>query len=811
MSANSSSECSQTQQTSENACQTSADAGAGETSTIEGSDVAQLASTDRQASPHNAADDARLGSHDPKPSIISNDKAVSNSPASHRPSPPSTATGGGGGTVGQTNVSPIQVCPTSSVASPRISVPKAQTTPTQPTMVKTVAPTPPRTPALKTSVAMVRPPQTASVQLPATFQIPPGMVLVRSDSGQLMLVSQQALAQAQRVVNNPGLVQPSAATVIRKPGSAPIIRVCPPVSTPRATYTMGTIPPRPSSTTGPTLQRPNAVGRVAYRPTTAVGTITQRPSSTMGTNTQRPSSAVGTIPQRASSAVGTVPQRLSSVVGATRQHITSTTGATIIKASVAGLSTTPAVGQSSHPGGLAPRILSTNVPTKPKTAPSNAVSSQTIENVKKCKNFLVTLMKLASSGGHSSDMGMNVRNLVKSLLDGKLEAEEFTEKLYAELKSSPQPYLVTFLKRSLPAVRQLTPNSQLFIQQCEQPSAPAAPPAQPSTSGQPVRSTQLLIQPQQTVVIKKPVTSQPAAQGGGVAKHFLLQTNRTPTTGVIVGPSAQISKSHPASSLPTLNLSFKESTGTFRDEDDINDVASMAGVSISEERARILATGAESVGLVVRSCRDQPFLCPTALRTRITHTGSVCVCVCVCETMSVGVCGLEGDVVGLVSHATEERLRDLLGKLSVTAQHRHLQLKDCWQYQQVTDVRSQLRFLEQVERLQQQRRDEEEREMLLRIAKSRSSREDPEQQCLKQKAKEMQQLELAQAQHRQANLAALAAIGPRRKRPLEVSSAVGQRSTSRPVLRVTLRDLIFCMEQDSHLSHSLLLYSAMLK
>ncbi|XP_048109099.1 transcription initiation factor TFIID subunit 4 isoform X3 [Alosa alosa] len=774
MSANSSSECSQTQQTSENACQTSADAGAGETSTIEGSDVAQLASTDRQASPHNAADDARLGSHDPKPSIISNDKAVSNSPASHRPSPPSTATGGGGGTVVQTNVSPIQVCPTSSVASPRISVPKAQTTPTQPTMVKTVAPTPPRTPALKTSVAMVRPPQTASVQLPATFQIPPGMVLVRSDSGQLMLVSQQALAQAQRVVNNPGLVQPSAATVIRKPGSAPIIRVCPPVSTPRATYTMGTIPPRPSSTTGPTLQRPNAVGRVAYRPTTAVGTITQRPSSTMGTNTQRPCSAVGTIPQRASSAVGPVPQRLSSVVGATRQHITSTTGATIIKASVAGLSTTPAVGQSNHPGGLAPRILSTNVPTKPKTAPSNAVSSQTIENVKKCKNFLVTLMKLASSGGHSSDMGMNVRNLVKSLL------------------------------RSLPAVRQLTPNSQLFIQQCEQPSAP---PAQPSTSGQPVRSTQLLIQPQQTVVIKKPVTSQPAAQGGGVAKHFLLQTNRTPTTGVIVGPSAQISKSHPASSLPTLNLSFKESTGTFRDEDDINDVASMAGVSISEERARILATGAESVGLVVRSCRDQPFLCPTALRTRITHTGSVCVC----ETMSVGVCGLEGDVVGLVSHATEERLRDLLGKLSVTAQHRHLQLKDCWQYQQVTDVRSQLRFLEQVERLQQQRRDEEEREMLLRIAKSRSSREDPEQQCLKQKAKEMQQLELAQAQHRQANLAALAAIGPRRKRPLEVSSAVGQRSTSRPVLRVTLRDLIFCMEQDSHLSHSLLLYSAMLK
>src|SRR4029434_4816364 len=36
----------------------------------------------------------------------------------------------------------------------------------------------------------------------------------------------------------------------------------------------------------------------------------------------------------------------------------------------------------------------------------------------------------------------------------------------------------------------------------------------------------------------------------------------------------------------------------------------------------------------------------------------------------------------------------------------------------------------------------------------------------------MEQLERAQAQHRQANLAALAAIGPRRKRPLEVTVCV---------------------------------------
>ncbi len=41
---------------------------------------------------------------------------------------------------------------------------------------------------------------------------------------------------------------------------------------------------------------------------------------------------------------------------------------------------------------------------------------ETLENVKKCKNFLVTLMKLASSGTRSTNMAQNVKALVKSLL-----------------------------------------------------------------------------------------------------------------------------------------------------------------------------------------------------------------------------------------------------------------------------------------------------------------------------------------------------------------------------------------------------------
>jgi len=41
---------------------------------------------------------------------------------------------------------------------------------------------------------------------------------------------------------------------------------------------------------------------------------------------------------------------------------------------------------------------------------------ETLENVKKCKNFLVTLIKLASSGTQSPDMAANVKALVRALL-----------------------------------------------------------------------------------------------------------------------------------------------------------------------------------------------------------------------------------------------------------------------------------------------------------------------------------------------------------------------------------------------------------
>uniref|UniRef100_A0A8D0ADN5 Si:dkey-219c3.2 n=1 Tax=Sander lucioperca TaxID=283035 RepID=A0A8D0ADN5_SANLU len=255
-----------------------------------------------------------------------------------------------------------------------------------------------------------------------------------------------------------------------------------------------------------------------------------------------------------------------------------------------------------------------------------------------------------------------------------------------------------------------------------------------------------------------------------------------------------------------------------RDDDDINDVASMAGVNLNEENARILATSSELVGTKIRSCKDEAFLPPGLLHRRIMDTAK-----------KLGVSEVPLDVVNLVSHATQSRLRALLEKVSAVAQHRSDAGKDEEHHEPSSDVRSQLRFFEQLERMEKQRKDEQEREILLKAAKSRARQEDPEQARLKQKAKEMQQQELAQIRQRDANLTALAAIGPRKKRkmgspgggvasgsaagsPAAAASASSSRQQLRQrITRVNLRDFIFCLEQERCTARSLTLYKALLK
>ncbi|XP_074489408.1 transcription initiation factor TFIID subunit 4-like isoform X2 [Sebastes fasciatus] len=606
----------------------------------------------------------------------------------------------------------------------------------------------------------VRPQQQTTIQLPPGFSMPPGMVLVRTETGQLVMVPQQVLAQAQAKTQQGQAV----ANITQRP----------------ATPTAGTTIRVGTATTAPQTVRlaSPAQTRMVQSPSTSVQALSVAPGGA------------------AVSVKMTTPQKAQTVI---------TAGGTPL-AKPACVPSTPLTSTTPAP-----------IPTP--AARVTVVSQEMQENVKKCKNFLATLIKLASHNSPSPDTSKNVKSLVQDLLDAKIEPEEFTSRLQAELKSSPQPYLIPFLKKSLPALRQSLLSSQ---QSLVTPSTSVPPPVAPGSVTAAAIRPRLPISPAGGAVrLNTPLPNTMAVNRAGIQSRtpVVFSQNLRPQGTLVRGPTTIIGKSPMTLAAQANQRKLSDpGGGTFRDDDDINDVASMAGVNLNEENARILATSSELVGTKIRSCKDESFLPAGLLHRRILDTAK-----------KLGVTEVPLEVVNFVSHATQSRLRMLLEKVSAVAQHRSDGGKDEEHHEPTSDVRSQLRFFEQLERMEKQRKDEQEREILLKAAKSRARQEDPEQARLKQKAKEMQQQELAQMRQRDANLTALAAIGPRKKRKMdspggsssgtEVASGSASGSSTSParqqlrqrITRVNLRDFIFCLEQERSTARSLTLYKALLK
>merc|ERR1712142_921959 len=153
------------------------------------------------------------------------------------------------------------------------------------------------------------------------------------------------------------------------------------------------------------------------------------------------------------------------------------------------------------------------------------------------------------------------------------------------------------------------------------------------------------------------------------------------------------------------------------------------------------------------SCKDEAFLQTGFLSQKVTR---------ICKEK-----GLEPppqEVLNLISHATQERLKTMVSKLSIIAEHRLDVIKTEGNYDVTQDIKQQLRFLEDLDKMEKKRHEEAERELLLRAAKSRTKTDDPEKEKLKAKAKEIQRDEAERIRHQEANRTALEAIGGPKKR-----------------------------------------------
>ncbi|KAL7059243.1 hypothetical protein AAHC03_013147 [Spirometra sp. Aus1] len=119
-----------------------------------------------------------------------------------------------------------------------------------------------------------------------------------------------------------------------------------------------------------------------------------------------------------------------------------------------------------------------------------------------------------------------------------------------------------------------------------------------------------------------------------------------------------------------------------------------------------------------------------------------------------------------IAHGLENFLRSILTRLSIVMGHKALRLSNDPHLTQTDFARDQMAFLVKLDEHDKNRKNELEREMIFKAAKSRLRNEHPEQQRLRDIARQLANENYEREQRRQANLTALSAIGdPRKSKP----------------------------------------------
>jgi len=199
------------------------------------------------------------------------------------------------------------------------------------------------------------------------------------------------------------------------------------------------------------------------------------------------------------------------------------------------------------------------------------LTPEEMTNVTKCRNFLITLIQLAQRNEQTNPQTVqNVKDLVQQLIDDRIPAQLFTERLQTELQSTPQPYLVPFLRRSLPLLRRSMQQPRTSNQQTssnnKQPSnqRPVNTPSS-STSNTTVITTPTSAGPVKRpapttgtpIPLKQPVIKQEAqpvgnSVGPGGNQAFVTST-QTPQ-GTMIRRQQPITPRNPPGSAPTIQI-----------------------------------------------------------------------------------------------------------------------------------------------------------------------------------------------------------------------------------------------------------------
>jgi transcription initiation factor TFIID subunit 4 len=409
----------------------------------------------------------------------------------------------------------------------------------------------------------------------------------------------------------------------------------------------------------------------------------------------------------------------------------------------------------------------------------SGLSPEDQSTVQKCKNFLMTLIQLAQRNDTANPQTVhNVKELVQQLIDNSITAEAFTERLQTELQSSPQPYLVPFLRKSLPLLRRSMHQSN----QTPQPTpnlptrtlpAPTRPPAQPSPNTMPGAPPGRILIRQQRAPLGVPKINITGIGG---------PTNRSRH---VRPPPGQVPRHYQG---PPTKMAKPEHDN--QGDDDFTDVTAMADVNIATETEH-LATSAE-IGTEIRGAPGGDEA--ASVNKNVLHK-----LVGQAASRSGGIDRVTPDGARLIGLALEEYIKSLVSKAIHAASHRTIQFRESEHREKVTDVKNQFKFLHDLMLVERTQAEEAEQEMRAKLLRSRNKKDDnPDHEKRKKEAKLKQQAQQEAEQQKQADATALAASNRRRQPAGAPTSSIAAGSTSRPtrVCRVKIRDVLFCLESE---------------
>ncbi|CAB3410878.1 unnamed protein product [Caenorhabditis bovis] len=468
---------------------------------------------------------------------------------------------------------------------------------------------------------------------------------------------------------------------------------------------------------------------------------------------------------------------------------------------IAQTATSVAVPNSAHnPGNALPTVAiapmvqvntASNSTLPPQPPPSNAPAQPQPQPVyderhavTKCCRFLRTLLNLSSNqNSENATNSVLVRHLIQHVLYGDLSAEEFTSRLQQALNSQAQPHLLPFLQNTIPALRTAVRSGEVVI------DGISPPPGYVFNKSR-QQEDQMRPGPSPHMTQTNP-SSHLASRLSTVSQQGTVMQSQTmaPTQQQIRSiPQMQIHQSpqiihKPVPPPPQQNQVVINQPSIPIQQQTISQPVQIPAMQPSTSQPIEPKQEEEAIGArtFVENSLKSAILSPQEIMNRIT------------ARMKQS-CMVEEEALMLISDAAESHLRELITQVAGIAEHRVESIRIGENYEPIDDTKRQLRFLEDLDRQEEEMRESREKEALLRMSKNKNAGKETA-----DKIKEIQRVEAEAKRNRDANAAAIAALSGNRtfKNKFEGSSSNAS-SMHRPrTVRVTTRDLHILVNNDN--------------